>query len=591
MPSGGTTAPASGTTETWTVASSSSFPAASSSATPPTQFHVADITANSEIVAVTNVSGTTWTVTRGAEGTTPVAHTAGFTVFQVTTAGWLNNAVVPAAQAFASSVATAPFYSAHRSGGSPQGGGYYQGPYPEETIQGYRATVAAGAYCLNTHVRMLADGALVLMHDSTPDRTTNATGSVPVADYMTTSWRQINVTPQNTTLWPSYGVNWGTIYPPFWEEFLDEFGGKVLIVAEAISGAWQATGTVGAALTRSVLEHGLADCVIISSFAAGELTVPAAAGIQTMYFPPAYGVSGYLPADIATAMASGWGAGLPHNVGINAFASTKANIQAYVPTLTAGPYDYTVWGWTLCRRSDVAWLQAAGVTGFFTDEPIYNAATGPVNPSGKDPTSIPSPAPAVWPHGTLPADLNEGRGNINNGGVQLDYTVTNSSQQWVCYGSLCPIANAASTYTISDTITYSTLDTDTSRWAGLYICCPDDSVTSGIIGTGTGLVNGYTIILRITGQLAVFRNNGGATQTQSQVGSSQSTQAISAGQSAVLSVQVTSSQIIITPTVNGTGYGPFTFSDSTYRGGYFHIGKAWGSSTKLIATHKSVTAA
>lgn len=97
--SGGTDAPAAGTQETWTVASSSSFPAVSSTATPPTQCHVADIAANSEMIAVTNISGTTWTVTRGAEGSSPVTHSAGFTVYQVTTAGaceqlrntdWLN---------------------------------------------------------------------------------------------------------------------------------------------------------------------------------------------------------------------------------------------------------------------------------------------------------------------------------------------------------------------------------------------------------------------------------------------------------------------------------------------------------------------
>ena len=52
-----------------------------------------------ELIAVTNVSGTTWTVTRGAESTTPVAHSAGFTIYQVVSAGgyaqlasvdWLN---------------------------------------------------------------------------------------------------------------------------------------------------------------------------------------------------------------------------------------------------------------------------------------------------------------------------------------------------------------------------------------------------------------------------------------------------------------------------------------------------------------------
>lgn len=91
--SGGTTAPDAGTSETWTVASSSTFPGADSSAAVPTQFHVKDnsSSASSEIILVTNVDGTTWTVTRGAEGTTPVAHTSGFTIQQVVTAGVLDS--------------------------------------------------------------------------------------------------------------------------------------------------------------------------------------------------------------------------------------------------------------------------------------------------------------------------------------------------------------------------------------------------------------------------------------------------------------------------------------------------------------------
>lgn len=88
--SGGTTAPSSGTSETWTVASSSGFPAASSTATPATFFRVTDRIASSEKMIVTNVSGTTWTVTRGAEGTSTVAHSSGFTVENIVTAAALN---------------------------------------------------------------------------------------------------------------------------------------------------------------------------------------------------------------------------------------------------------------------------------------------------------------------------------------------------------------------------------------------------------------------------------------------------------------------------------------------------------------------
>jgi hypothetical protein len=87
--SGGTAAPSPGTSETWTL-SSSTLPAVSSSATPPTQCYLVDPSAVSEKMLVTNISGTSATVTRGADGTTPVVHTSGFTVQQVLTRASLN---------------------------------------------------------------------------------------------------------------------------------------------------------------------------------------------------------------------------------------------------------------------------------------------------------------------------------------------------------------------------------------------------------------------------------------------------------------------------------------------------------------------
>jgi hypothetical protein len=86
--SGGTTAPAAGTVQTWTVSSSAGFPAA---ATGVSFFRITDPSLPAEKMLVTNTAGNTWTVTRGAEGTTPVAHTAGFTVEQVITAGFLSS--------------------------------------------------------------------------------------------------------------------------------------------------------------------------------------------------------------------------------------------------------------------------------------------------------------------------------------------------------------------------------------------------------------------------------------------------------------------------------------------------------------------
>jgi hypothetical protein len=84
---GGGTAPASGTAEYWTAASWSAFGTASNTASPPAHFHVADTAAggSGELIAVLNT--TTGLVVRGAEGTTPAAHSSGFTVEAVVAAG------------------------------------------------------------------------------------------------------------------------------------------------------------------------------------------------------------------------------------------------------------------------------------------------------------------------------------------------------------------------------------------------------------------------------------------------------------------------------------------------------------------------
>ena len=86
--SGGNDAPSPLTPETWTVASNTGWPSASTVSS--TQFHVGDPAAPSEIILVQNMSGTSWNVIRGAEGSQPVQHDPNFTIAQVVTAGWLS---------------------------------------------------------------------------------------------------------------------------------------------------------------------------------------------------------------------------------------------------------------------------------------------------------------------------------------------------------------------------------------------------------------------------------------------------------------------------------------------------------------------
>jgi len=83
----GTTSPASGTSETWVMTSNAGFPVASASAVPSTWFHLVDQAIPSETITVTSNPSTSWALTRGAEGTTPVAHAAGATYYAVVSAG------------------------------------------------------------------------------------------------------------------------------------------------------------------------------------------------------------------------------------------------------------------------------------------------------------------------------------------------------------------------------------------------------------------------------------------------------------------------------------------------------------------------
>lgn len=90
--SGGTT-----TSDTsWTVSITQAFP----SPTTGQQFHVADVASGFTTEKITVGAGNsgavgtqTWTVVRGAEGSTALSHTAGFTIRQVVTAGAMGNLV------------------------------------------------------------------------------------------------------------------------------------------------------------------------------------------------------------------------------------------------------------------------------------------------------------------------------------------------------------------------------------------------------------------------------------------------------------------------------------------------------------------
>ena len=152
--SGGTGAPAQGTVESWTVASSSSFPAISGGQ----QFHVGDPAAVTEIIAVTAVSGTTWTVTRGAESTTPVTHASGFTVQQVITGGTLGTFAQAGAGDVGGTGAAPTVVSTHLSAALPIAQGGTGQSAQQAAIDALAGAVTSGQVLRGngTHVQLAA---------------------------------------------------------------------------------------------------------------------------------------------------------------------------------------------------------------------------------------------------------------------------------------------------------------------------------------------------------------------------------------------------------------------------------------------------
>ncbi len=95
--SGGTDAPAAGTSQSWTVAGSGGFPAAVANGT---AFHIIDPDNPYEIMLVTNISGTTWTVPRGVEGTVVFQYLSAVVLNSFVQAGGLGMVQVADSLAF-----------------------------------------------------------------------------------------------------------------------------------------------------------------------------------------------------------------------------------------------------------------------------------------------------------------------------------------------------------------------------------------------------------------------------------------------------------------------------------------------------------
>ncbi|WP_245579926.1 glycerophosphodiester phosphodiesterase [Brevibacterium album] len=139
-----------------------------------------------------------------------------------------------------------PWVIAHRG---------YSEAVPENTMAAVDAARLVGSDWIEVDLHVTADGTPVVMHDPTVDRTTNGGGQVGRFD-------DDALSRLDAGLWAGFGFAGQRV--PRLETVLREtgdFGGRLLL---ELKGDWSA-GAV-AAVAGLVVEHGLADRVMVQSF-------------------------------------------------------------------------------------------------------------------------------------------------------------------------------------------------------------------------------------------------------------------------------------------------------------------------------------
>ncbi len=131
------------------------------------------------------------------------------------------------------------------------------GEAPESTIPGFRHAVDIGLQAVEFDVQITADYHLVVIHDSTVDRTTNGFG--PVSSYSLENIQKLDAM-DTFPEWPE------RCYVPTLDEVLDVTGVLATLLVEIKRDTPERLDFVVPATISAIRNRGLADQVNISSF-------------------------------------------------------------------------------------------------------------------------------------------------------------------------------------------------------------------------------------------------------------------------------------------------------------------------------------
>lgn len=246
-----------------------------------------------------------------------------------------------------------PVYVAHRGGAMEA---------RENSLSGLQSALDSGAVqVLELDTRLTSDGTVVVMHDSTVDRTSQQKG--PVSSYSSATWTQVML---------DIG-SWLVPRPeperaPTLAAVLDAFGGQIMLSVEAKDPA------AVDAIAGLVKSRGLVGSVYVDTNDPSVAQKIHAKGLSTELWRSADQMRGDDPADFT---------GFVDLLDVD-IEATDADITRFVTAgATAG---VPVWTHTLTTRAERNRALSLGVRGFVTDDPRY--LTGRTDTYPMPPTKI-----------------------------------------------------------------------------------------------------------------------------------------------------------------------------------------------------------
>lgn len=412
---------------------------------------------------------------------------------------------------------------------------------PENSLAGIRFASALPAVAIvdSGDLRSTKDGAVILNHDATLDARSSLSGNV--SDWSLASLLRGNVL--DASAW--FGGGWPDQPICTLEQMLAEVGGKVYVALEC-----KDAGAVTRTL-EAIERMGIGPSIvwIHATTATAALGLPL--GCMCVTFRSISQIAGQSAAALISEL---------QGAGIEDIQVEHGSDMAKIDALIAAGLRVTIYN--LYRHYEVAMYAGKDIFGVMVNDPIYT-------PYGATPatyrrTTASWPLTGTWGAGMLNAGNNydvSTRGQFIGSAGAYRWQ-PNASTSYLLVGELCPVANPTA-HTITVPITYDALGSDLTKWGGVFFGAPTDLAYLNQSGAGR---NGYNLILRGNGDAALYRVTDGVA---TQIGSTSAAADLTAGATVTLTIAVAATTITVTRSDGGPA---INVTDSTYRGGYIHLG-------------------